>query len=426
MRGLTRAICATAATAAVLLVPAAGQAGGPVAPLWSPSTGGAFDYGTLDVGTTASQTFTLTSPKGKFSGLKITLSGSAAFTKTADSCSGTNLEAKKAPCSVTVQYAATAVGQSDTATLTASSKKPFASASVTLTGKSVAATVACPGSRFLGGTALPDIVNGKITCLVTVPGASITTNGTLDATTPLGADTFAYDQAGHLLRIGDPSGVPTDFGSPPGSLLSAGATTFVYDSAGEVVSATGSAGMTSFGYDSAGNLTSIVAPSGATTNLTYDGSNRLVAAPGIDFTYDSQGDLTSAGGYSFTYDVNGRLAGLTDPHGIATTYSYDSAGDLVSAGATSFTYSSGRLTTITDPVAGTTNFTYDSQGRLVQATTSPPGGGSSSSRTFSYDDVNEIETVTDPQGHISKFFFDATGNVVKLVDAQGTTNFTYR
>ena len=61
------------------------------------------------------------------------MSGSAAFTTTADDCTGKILKAKKdETCSVTVRY--TPASASDTATLTAETDKPDASTSITLTG----------------------------------------------------------------------------------------------------------------------------------------------------------------------------------------------------------------------------------------------------------------------------------------------------
>ena len=65
--------------------------------------------------------------------LKVSLTGSSAFSITADTCTARSLGPKKS-CSVTVQYAPTTAGSSDTGTLTAMSKKPAASASASLTG----------------------------------------------------------------------------------------------------------------------------------------------------------------------------------------------------------------------------------------------------------------------------------------------------
>src|SRR6266542_2964477 len=134
MRGLIRSIVAAGAAAAALLVPAAGQGAGPPALAWSPATNDAYDYGTVTVGQTASQTFTLTNSGGSATGiLTVALSGSSAFTKTADGCTATSLGPRKS-CTVTVQYSPSADGASDSATLAASGKKTAASASLTLTG----------------------------------------------------------------------------------------------------------------------------------------------------------------------------------------------------------------------------------------------------------------------------------------------------
>ena len=120
------------AAAALLLVPAAGQAGGAPSIAWSPTTSdGTYDYGAVNVGQTASQTFTLTNSGGRATGtLAVALSGPSAFTITADGCTARSLGPGKS-CNVTVQYAPT-VGGSGTATLTATGE--HASASLTLTG----------------------------------------------------------------------------------------------------------------------------------------------------------------------------------------------------------------------------------------------------------------------------------------------------
>jgi hypothetical protein len=108
---------------------------------WSPTTSsGTYDYGTLDAGAgqTKAVTFTLANAGGMASGaLAITLPGSAAFTITQDGCTGRSLGPKKS-CTVTVEYAPTSSGQSDSATLTATGE--HASATLTLTGKSLTPT----------------------------------------------------------------------------------------------------------------------------------------------------------------------------------------------------------------------------------------------------------------------------------------------
>jgi hypothetical protein len=138
-----------------LLVPNVGQAAGPPAIAFSPSS---YDYGTIDSGTTASKTFTLTNSGGSATGaLSVSLTGSSAFSVTADTCTARSLGPRKS-CSVTVRYAPTTAGASDSATLSASGKKRDAIATASLTGASTAATsqsqrdCASSGGTFATGT----------------------------------------------------------------------------------------------------------------------------------------------------------------------------------------------------------------------------------------------------------------------------------
>jgi Cep192 domain 4 len=97
-----------------------------------------WDFGTIDANTTASKTFVFTNGGGTATrSLVAALTGSSAFSITANSCTATSLGPKKS-CSITVQYAPTTAGQSDSGTLTLTGKKPPASASVALTGSATA------------------------------------------------------------------------------------------------------------------------------------------------------------------------------------------------------------------------------------------------------------------------------------------------
>jgi Abnormal spindle-like microcephaly-assoc'd, ASPM-SPD-2-Hydin len=136
-RRLLAALVAAGLICLGLLVPTAGQAAGLPPIAFSPSS---YDYGTIDAGTTASKTFTLTNSGGSATGaLTVSLTGSAAFSVTADTCTATSLGPRKS-CTVTVEYAPTTAGASDTATLSASGNKRGATATASLTGASTAAT----------------------------------------------------------------------------------------------------------------------------------------------------------------------------------------------------------------------------------------------------------------------------------------------
>jgi cytochrome c len=134
MRRWTRSVM-IAVAAAALVVPAAAEACTTSAKLaWSPTTSpGAYGFGTLNDGQTSSQVFTLTNSGRRAPGvLKVRVSGSAAFSLTADGCSRTSVGPRHS-CDVTVEYSPTTAGESDTATLRVTSKH-HATAHLSLTG----------------------------------------------------------------------------------------------------------------------------------------------------------------------------------------------------------------------------------------------------------------------------------------------------
>jgi len=184
-RQLRRAAVVVGVTAGLVLasgVGVASAAGGPVL-TWSPTTSaGSYSYAPLVPGRTASQTFTLTNTgTSATSALAVTLAGPA-FTKTADGCTGTSLGPNKS-CQVTVRYAPTGYGQSDTATLTASNNKPGATVTLTLHGTSVKATPSLATTPSAGGT----VGATTLTDAATLTGGSNPT-GTITFTLYAGAD----------------------------------------------------------------------------------------------------------------------------------------------------------------------------------------------------------------------------------------------
>ena len=102
-----------------------------------------FDFGSVAVGNTPSQTFTLTNTGGMSSGtITVNESGSTAFIITADGCTGKALGGSKS-CTVTVEYAPT-VTTGDTGTLTATGE--HSSASLNLYGNGRPNLVLNPGT----------------------------------------------------------------------------------------------------------------------------------------------------------------------------------------------------------------------------------------------------------------------------------------
>jgi virginiamycin B lyase len=134
VRSLSAALILTFLSLALGAMPAAGQTGREPELAFTPSTNGVYDYGTVSL--TASQTFTLTNSGASASGaLSVGLTGSATFTKTADTCTGTSLGPTKT-CTVTVAFSPPTAG-SDTATLTATGRKTGVTTSLVLTGTGI-------------------------------------------------------------------------------------------------------------------------------------------------------------------------------------------------------------------------------------------------------------------------------------------------
>jgi YD repeat-containing protein len=124
-----------------------------------------------------------------------------------------------------------------------------------------------------------------------------------------------------------------------------------------------------FSYTS-GSLTSIKDRNGNTTQLSYDGSNRLVtvtdpASRSLTFTYGgSTGNLVTS---------------LTSSVGISLSYSYDTQG---------------RLVQVTKPDQTTVSFTYNSQS-LITAVTDSQG---KTLETHTYDSLNRGLTSSSANG----------------------------
>ena len=142
MKRLTFGLALLAA-AVVAVLTAAAAPGKPPAPslTWSPTT---HPFGQIVIGNTGSKEFTLTfAGKGTSGPLTVERGGSAWFSipTATDNCSGVTLNARTPTCTVTVQYAPTIAGQSDTGTLYASSRKITNVTSATLSGTGQAATL---------------------------------------------------------------------------------------------------------------------------------------------------------------------------------------------------------------------------------------------------------------------------------------------
>jgi hypothetical protein len=118
----------------MMLLPATAEASVNVG--WSPQTSpGTFDYGTAEIGQRPGKTFHLTNTGSTTTPvLRIKLTGSSAFQKMRDTCSGRQI-APTHSCLVRVYYAPATDGQTDTTVMSANNRTLSATyASITITG----------------------------------------------------------------------------------------------------------------------------------------------------------------------------------------------------------------------------------------------------------------------------------------------------
>jgi len=141
-------------------------------------------------------------------------------------------------------------------------------------------------------------------------------------------------------------------------------TTIVYDGNSNVISQTDSAlGYETLStYNAASNLTQLTDAMGNSTAYEYDNLYRL--------TKEIYADGTEK---IFTYDAVGNVMSRTDNKGAITQYNYDNLYRLINRNY---------------PDSNDDNFSYDAAGRMLTA------NNSNANITFTYDDVNRLQSET--------------------------------
>jgi len=256
------------------------------------------------------------------------------------------------------------------------------------------------------------------------------------------AVTNTYDSYGQLLTTEDALGRETEltydtYGnvtnveSPDGTEV-----TNQYDLLGRPTSVTDAANATTTtAYDDWGRVATITQPGSAVSSLSYDAESNVIGATDAlsrsgSRTYDDAGRLTASQNArgdteSYSYDHSDRLTGITNGRSYTRTYTYTSRGDVASltlpdSSVESWTYDgTGNTTAYTNPLSQTISYTYDNAGR--QTGVDYPTG---TDTTFGYDDDDRTSSMVDATGTTS-WTYNAADELTELDQPNGTVEYTY-
>ncbi|WP_157255002.1 LamG-like jellyroll fold domain-containing protein [Nonomuraea typhae] len=225
-----------------------------------------------------------------------------------------------------------------------------------------------------------------------------------------------YNDRGHPLAVGKKPHLPEGSeGTPADDPLS---TTFAYDEAGKVIKRTDPAGSAAFTWDAAGRLSTTTDPvTGRALTYEYDAADRLTSILG-------RSGSSSSDSQTFTYDSLDRLTSHTlksksDTQLAKITYGWDKDDNLTSkaldglAGSGTHTYGydyAQRLTSWKAADGTTTNYQWDAAGNRVRA----------GSKIFTYDERNRLTS-----GDGTTYTYTPRGTLASSVKAGATANLTF-
>ncbi len=253
---------------------------------------------------------------------------------------------------------------------------------------------------------------------------------------------YTYDANGNRTSTTDPlGGITRNFFDVFGELSQVtdprnNSWSLTYDANGDVTTAADPLhNEATFTYYGGGRLLTTVDPLGNSTRYAYDAVDRLTSVSDplghVDaYIYDAGGNLvrwTDANNHGrvYAYDTLDRLVSATDPAGGLTTYGYDASGNVVrwtdaNGHATTYQYDQlGRLVGVTDQLGRTTTYQYNANGGKIYI-----GRNDGTVQQITLDPVGRPTQVTYPSSSVS-LSYDADGNRIGMMDASGTTAYTY-
>lgn len=228
--------------------------------------------------------------------------------------------------------------------------------------------------------------------------------------------TYMYDETGRIIYVG---GEDKDFVNE-------------YNDKGQIVKQTDPEGnITETTYDAKGRICKIVYPDGTFEETVYGENGKPSFVKGRDglsvfYEYDANGNIkkyTDKSGNSceYLYDAFGNLITYTDFEGNEWNYEYDTYSHLSKAidpegNVREFTYDrAGRITSYTSPTGGSTGYEYSASGQLLKVIEED------GTTEYSYDVNGNVSEIKDKKGNVESYQYDGMGNVVKKTDPLGNS-----
>lgn len=197
-------------------------------------------------------------------------------------------------------------------------------------------------------------------------------------------------------------------------------------------------GAVNLAYNGSGQLTSVTNENGRQIQLTYaSGRVATLVTPDGTFSYSyTSGNLTTVtrpDTKTTTYHYeNGTyvnaLTGITDAKGVRwATYSYDGSGKAITSqhagGVDNYSVNYSTNTT-TNPLSKDTKYFYRNlQGirRVTQVNGVASTNCVAANKYYNYDSLGRMIGKTDWQNVMTRYQYDSRSNVVKIIEAVGTT-----
>ena len=246
------------------------------------------------------------------------------------------------------------------------------------------------------------------------------------------AESYQYYADGNLSVKTDRNGVISTYTYDiHGRLLSEDAggeiVSYTYDNNNNQLTMQDATGMTTRVYDELGRVTSKTVPTVGTTIFTYDQTAGLPAGYVSESYLDPKGNTVvkindkdgrlyqvknGTDTTTYSYYANGTLQKLEYPNGSSEEYTY---------------YANNKLHTLVNKQGFDTieafSYAYDGAGNMTGK------ADRKGATSYTYDDLNRLQTVTEPTGKITAYQYDEAGNRTSETITEGSditrTEYTY-